>query len=125
MSRAYRQVPVSDSNLSCCVVLLADPAAGVVRYFLLYAQPFGAAHAVGNFCRVAEWITRVARRFFHLAVEHFYDDFFQVEPTSTAIVAQRCLHELFGVLGFVLDPTKSQTPSQNAVVLGVHFDLQH
>eukprot|EP00971_Amphidinium_carterae_P228538 4532902-Amphidinium_carterae.1 len=125
MSKAYRQVPVSDSNLSCCVVLLADPAAGAVRYFLLYAQPFGAALSVGNFCRVAEWITRVARRFFHLAIEHFYDDFFQVEPTRTAIVAQRCLHELFSVLGFVLDPTKSQAPSQNAVVLGVHFDLQH
>eukprot|EP00971_Amphidinium_carterae_P000276 5765-Amphidinium_carterae.1 len=77
MSRAYRQVPVSDSNLSCCVVLLTDPAAGIVRYFVLYAQPFGAAHAVANFCRVAEWLTRVARRFFHIAVEHFYDDFFQ------------------------------------------------
>eukprot|EP00971_Amphidinium_carterae_P051283 1009683-Amphidinium_carterae.1 len=89
MSRAYRQVPVSDTNLSCCVVLLADPTANVVRYFILYAQPFGAAHAVGNFCRVAEWLTRVARRFFHLAVDHFYDDFFQVEPSATAAIAQR------------------------------------
>eukprot|EP00971_Amphidinium_carterae_P315743 6276266-Amphidinium_carterae.1 len=100
-----------------------DPDANAVRYFVLYAQPFGAAHAVSNFYRVAEWLVRVARRYFHLAVEHFYDDFFLVEPESSAPVAQQCLQELFHILGFALDPAKSQPPSANAVVLGVHFDL--
>eukprot|EP00971_Amphidinium_carterae_P197066 3911328-Amphidinium_carterae.1 len=123
MRSAYRQVPVTDTNLACNVVMLMDPDANVVRYFILYAQPFGAAHAVSNFYRVAEWLVRVARRYFHLAVEHFYDDFFLVDTESSAPLAQLCLQELFH-LGFALDPQKSQPPSANAVVLGVHFDLQ-
>eukprot|EP00971_Amphidinium_carterae_P279456 5547589-Amphidinium_carterae.3 len=89
------------------------------------SDSLGAALAVANFCRLAEWLTRAARRFFHLAVEHFYDDFFLVEPSTTSSVAQRCLHEFFRTLGFQLDPRKSQPPTTNAVILGVHFDLQH
>eukprot|EP00971_Amphidinium_carterae_P349298 6490949-Amphidinium_carterae.1 len=93
MQSAYRQIPVSDTNLSCCVVMVADPDAHIVRYFVLYGQPFGAAHAV--------------------------------EPSKSAPVAQQCVHQLFQLLGFRLDPTKSQPPTVNAVVLGVHFDLQY
>eukprot|EP00971_Amphidinium_carterae_P270843 5374493-Amphidinium_carterae.1 len=54
MQSAYRQIPVSDSNLSCCVVMVADPDTNMIRYLVLYGQPFGAAHAVSNFYRVAE-----------------------------------------------------------------------
>eukprot|EP00971_Amphidinium_carterae_P324331 6445021-Amphidinium_carterae.1 len=54
LQSAYRQIPVSDTNLSCCVVMVADPDTNMVRYFVLYGQPFGAAHAVSNFYRVAE-----------------------------------------------------------------------
>eukprot|EP00971_Amphidinium_carterae_P111994 2218198-Amphidinium_carterae.1 len=30
MQSAYRQIPVSDTNLSCCVVMVADPDTNVV-----------------------------------------------------------------------------------------------
>eukprot|EP00971_Amphidinium_carterae_P341588 6480457-Amphidinium_carterae.1 len=98
MKAAYRQVPVSDSSLSFSIAALLNPDTGV-EYYELFGQPFGASNAVDNFYRLAHWIATVARRYFHLVVDHFFDDFFLVEPLQSAPFAQRCLHQLFSLLG--------------------------
>eukprot|EP00971_Amphidinium_carterae_P317063 6302924-Amphidinium_carterae.1 len=110
MKAAYRQVPVSDSSLSCAIAALFNPDTGI-EYYELFGQPFGASNAVDNFYRVAHWLATVARRYFHLAVDHFFDDFFLVEPASSASFAPHCLHQLFELLGLSLDPQKSQPPT--------------
>eukprot|EP00971_Amphidinium_carterae_P304057 6042445-Amphidinium_carterae.2 len=66
---------------------------------------------------------RVDRLYFHLVLDHFFDDFFLVEPHQSATFAQHCLHQLFSLLGLTLDPEKRQCPTQSPVVLGVQLDL--
>ena len=56
-----------------------------------------------------------------MAVDHFFDDFFIVEPSFTISSAVFCLQETFKVLGFQLDPDKSQQPSECCAILGILF----
>lgn len=88
----------------------------------LRAQPFGAGHAVPNFCRVSEWLARLHQNLYSMVVDHFFDDFFIVEPSTTADTALFVLKETFTALGFLLDPEKSQPPSEVQAVLGVVFN---
>ena len=76
-----------------------------------------------NFYRVAEWICRAARRLFHLVVDHFFDDYYYIEPAFSAPSACWCLRRFFQVLGFRFKPAKSQLPSPMFCCLGVLFDL--
>jgi len=76
MKGAYRQVPLADSQVSLSIAAVYDPAQKRAELFELYGQPFGAGHAVPNFYRVAEWLCRAVRRFYHINIEHFFDDFF-------------------------------------------------
>lgn len=57
----------------------------------IFGQPFGAGHAVPNFCRIAEWLARVMQRLYKTTTDHFFDDFFLVEPTATIDTAVFCL----------------------------------
>ena len=75
MQGAYRQVPLHPSDVKYAIAGVYDPSGRKVALFEMYGQPFGAGHAVPNFCRVSEWISRMLQRFFHLHVEHFFDDF--------------------------------------------------
>ena len=59
-----------------------------------------------------------------LPIDHFFDDFWVVEPKCLApsgVWAFRCLME---ACGFVLDPGKSQLPATVWFALGVAFDMQ-
>lgn len=85
----------------------------------MHGQPFGAGHAVPNFYRVAEWLSRLLVRAFGLVLDHFFDDFFLVSVTQESKTASFCLKEVFNILGFLLDPEKTQIPSETANVLGV------
>eukprot|EP00971_Amphidinium_carterae_P191775 3805073-Amphidinium_carterae.1 len=123
MKSAYRQIPISDSSLSVCITMVTHPGSNSVTYHELYGQPFGASHAVPNFCRVAEWLSRAGRRWLHLILDHFFDDYRLLDAEETAEFADECLCELFNLLGFVLDPEKAQRPSRLVTVLGVQFDL--
>lgn len=98
-----------------------NPELGQPSLHELRAQPFGAGHAVPNFCRVAEWLARLCQLMYHLFVDHFFDDFFLIEPAETANIGMFILKETFAVLGFSLDPEKSQPPAQLQAVLGVMF----
>ena len=64
------------NSLAPCDVRFAltavyDPTKDRVTLHEMYGQPFGAGHAVPNFCRVAEWISRVMQKLFHMLVDHF------------------------------------------------------
>ena len=121
MMGSYRQVPLSPSDVRYAVTAVYDPTAQEVKLHLMYGQPFGAGHSVPNFCRVSEWIARALQRLFFMAVDHFFDDFFIIEPSFTISSAVFCLQETFKVLGFQLDPDKSQQPSECCAILGILF----
>eukprot|EP00435_Cladocopium_sp_Y103_P071893 s30_g38.t1 len=119
MAGAYRQVPLCDTHVGISITAVYDPDSGEPALFELYGQPFGAAHAVPNFYRLAEWASRLLTRGFHLLIDHFFDDFFAVLPQPEASTTMFCVREAFKLLGLSLDPDKSQAPSEVAMVLGV------
>ena len=80
-----------------------NPDVDEVSLHEMYGQPFGAGHSVPNFCRVAEWISRCSVRLFHTFSDHFFDDFFCLEPSPTIESSLFCLKALFTELGFQLD----------------------
>ena len=62
MQGAYRQIPLPDSQVCISVTAVYNPAIQQADLFEIYGQPFGAGHAVPNFCRVAEFLARLCTR---------------------------------------------------------------
>eukprot|EP00435_Cladocopium_sp_Y103_P066764 s364_g29.t1 len=124
MQGAYRQVPLPDSQVSISITCVHNWDAQRPELYEIYGQPFGAGHSVPNFYRVAEWLSRALIRGYNLLVDHFFDDFFVIERQSCSTVAAFCLKESFDLLGFSLDPEKSQPPSDVAHILGVVFNCR-
>ena len=122
MKQAYRQVPLPDSQLSLSITGVYCPADDKVKFFELYGQPFGAAHAVPNFYRVAEWLNRALVRGFRVLLDQFFDDFFVVLRRREAEETMFVIKEAVALLGFVFDEEKSQLPANVAMVLGVAFN---
>ena len=119
MKGAYRQVPLCPKHVRYSITAVYSTDHHEVRFHEMFGQPFGAGHAVPNFCRVAEWISRCLQRMFTMVVDHFFDDFMIVEPEWSIHSAVFCLQEAFKLLGFALDPQKSQAPAAIVAVLGV------
>ena len=122
MKGAYRQVPLAPCDVRYSITAVWNPATQKAHFFEMFGQPFGAGHAVPNFCRVAEWLCRFLQRFFYLHVDHFFDDFFAIEPSITLTSGMFVMREAFKTLGFTLDPDKSQPPAQICAILGVLFN---
>ena len=121
MKGAYRQIPLAPADVRYAITAVYSPECKDVVLFEMYGQPFGAGHAVPNFCRVSEWLSRFLQRFFSLHVDHFFDDFFLIEPSRTIQAGIFVMKESFKILGFSLDPEKSQPPAEVGAVLGVLF----
>jgi len=124
MKGAYRQIPLADSNSSLSVTGVYCTRDKSAHFFLMHGQPFGAGHSVPNFYRVAEFINRVIIRHYKILMDHFFDDFYMVSKSSESKTSAFCLRETFRLLGFTLDPEKSQTPNEVAHILGVVFNTQ-
>ena len=124
MAGAYRQVPLPDSQVRIAVTAVYHWESGEVKLFEIYGQPFGAAAAVPNFYRLAEWACRLCIRGYQLLIDHFFDDYFVVLRPQEAESTMFCVKETFALLGLTLDPEKSQTPSDVAWVLGVAFNTK-
>ena len=124
MKGAYRQIPLADSNMQLSVTGVYCPHEQSAHFFLMHGQPFGAGHSVPNFYRVAEFINRIIIRQYKVLMDHFFDDFYMVSKSSESTTSAFCLRETFKLLGFVLDPEKSQVPSEVAHILGVVFNTQ-
>ena len=124
MEGAYRQVPLCDSQVSLSITAVFNPSTQQPALFEIFGQPFGAAHAVPNFYRLAEFASRLLTRAFNVLLDHFFDDFFAVLNQSEAEDSIFCLREGFSLLGLTLDKDKSQAPAQIAMVLGVAFNTR-
>ena len=51
---AYRQCPLLSSQTRVAITAVWNPLSKRVQFHEMYGQPFGAGHAVPNFCRIAE-----------------------------------------------------------------------
>ena len=72
---------------------------GRVEYYYLDGHTFGFRSAVLNFNAFPHLICAVARVFFNLPVDHFFDDFFIVDSRMAGDSGQRCLDLCLGYLG--------------------------
>ena len=120
---AYRQVALPDTQLGVAITAVFSPADNEVKLHELFGQPFGAGHAVPNFYRLAAWLNRASRRLLFIIIEHFFDDYFYLEPRFSAASATWALRRLAAALGVVLAPDKAQLPSQLLTSLGIVFDF--
>ena len=125
MKAAYRQVPLSDSDLKVALTCIFNPNNGKVDIHEMFGQPFGAGHAVPNFYRFAEWFQRVVCRLYGIACDHFFDDFWLVSRADLAEHALECVLQTASLLGIIFDPKKTQLPSEETEILGVIFDTSH
>jgi len=121
MKGAYRQVPLMFSQIIAAITAVLNTSGGFDLYEM-FGQPFGAGHAVPNFYRVAEWLCRATRRYFSIVMDHFFDDFFIVEPQFSIQSAVFCFRRACQLLGFELDSAKSQMPACMCGILGVLFN---
>ena len=124
MKSAYCQSPLAPEDVRYALTAVYSPQDSSVYLREMYGQPFGAGHAVPNFCRVAEWLSRCAQRLFHTFSDHFFDDFFCLEPQDTIESVIFCIKAMFEELGFALDPDKTQPPASVCAILGIHFLLK-
>ena len=122
MQGAYRQIPLTDKQVMVSITAVWNPLKRETQLFELYGQPFGAAHAVPNFYRVAEYASVLLTRAYSFLLDHFFDDFYYVEREDTSKVAMFCLKQSFELLGLKLDPDKSQPPALVSHILGVQFN---
>ena len=119
MKGAYRQIPLPDTQVPIAITAVCDPCTAEPKLFELFAQPFGAAHAVPNFYRVSEWLARLVVRSMGILLDHFFDDYYFVCRSKESESCSFALREAFRILGFALDDQKSQVPCEIAQVLGV------
>ena len=125
MKAAYRQVPLSDSDIKNSLTAVYCPGSSAPTVHEMFGQPFGAGHAVPNFYRFAEWFQRFICRYFCIFCDHFFDDFWIVSRDCYASHALHCLLTSAELLGIVFDADKTQSPSDQSEVLGVVFNTSH
>ena len=124
LKAAYRQVPLSEANVCVAITAVWNPFKANVEFHEMWGQPFGAGHAVPNFYRLAEWASRVTRRLLCLVLDHFFDDYWIVEPKCIAASGVWAFRRLMAAFGLKLDPEKAQLPCSVWHALGVYFDMQ-
>ena len=123
MRAAYRQCPLLSSQVCVAITAVFHPDKGV-RYHEMWGQPFGAGHAVPNFCRIAEHLARIIRKLLFIVTDHFFDDFWIIEPKISIDSAFWAFNKMMKLFGFAFDKEKEQLPRSVWQALGVVFDMQ-
>ena len=123
MKAAYRQIALAEHDIPAAITAIFNPSNDRVELHEMFAQPFGAGHAVPNFYRVAEWLCRLVVRLYGIQCDHFFDDYWIVDLPQNAQLSLECLLETANLLGIAFDPEKTQQPTSVAEVLGVVFDM--
>ena len=73
MSKAFRQVPLSDKVLRFCIITVWHPIEQNWVFYQMWCMPFGLAGAVLDFNRVSALLVAVARRWLAIPVLGYRD----------------------------------------------------
>ena len=119
MKKAYRQIPIHQSQERWTVVMLWHPEWGKWVFAEAKGLLFGLAGAVLAFNRVPAFIVAVARRWLAIPVNSFFDDFRIFDIMKSKGSANRFFKLLLrDVLGWRRDPAKEQPPATAVTFLG-------
>ena len=125
LKSAYKQVAVHPAHAALSVIAVTDPVSGNVKLFRALALMFGETAAVYAFLRISRALSTLASKLLDLVIVEFFDDFTQIEPTSTAESAQVAIEDLFDLLGWKISmKEKKRLPFDKIFTsLGVEVDL--
>ena len=121
MARAYRRIPVRDTRFT--VFALWSVERGRVEYFYLDGHNFGFRSAVLNFNAFPHLVCAIARLFFAVPCDHFFDDFLIVDLKCAGLSGQHALDFTLSLLGQSAEPSKRKPMSDSNVGLGVLIDV--
>ena len=96
---AYRQLALCASALQFACVTFWHPALQRAVAYVHLALPFGPRAAVINYNRVAQAVSGLLQRMFHLPCDNFFDDFWLVGPLH---LIQR-IFDMFGEVHALLN----------------------
>ena len=77
-----------------------------------------------NSCRIAEHLARIIRKLLYIVTDHFFDDFWIIEPQLTIDSAFWAFNMMMKLFGFAFDKEKEQLPRSVWHALGAVFDMQ-
>ena len=121
MARAYRRVPVATPWLT--VFAIWSVRRRRVEYYYLDGHCFGFTAAVLNFNAFPHLVCALARVFFAVPCDHFYDDYMLVDLALAGVSGQSCLALVHSLLGQSVEPKKRKPMGPRNVGLGVQMDL--
>ena len=127
-SRLHRQIPTREAGMCVVCVYSFDKGNEGPRFIEYWGHNFGNAAAVTNYYRTPVLCSQIARHFFAVPQEHYFDDFCTPDFKLGAELdsgANACITGIHDILGLKLEPTKNQPASTCNVFLGVECDLAH
>lgn len=122
LKSAYRVVPTNPQHRRYCVTTLHSPVHNQPVFVVLRGHSFGNSASVHNFGRLSQLISTILRNICKIPVNHYVDDFWALEASSTLPSALKVLNKVFEVLGFTATTDKEQM-GEKITLLGVRFDL--
>ena len=99
LSKAYKQVPVSQSSRPFAVLMVHHHETGRPVYFLSNSLPFGASASVFGFNRISRTLWHLASHCCKMMGGVFYDDFPFLEPANLCTLASQSYEGLLRALG--------------------------
>lgn len=118
---AYRVVPVRQPWYT--VFAIWSSVRRRVEFYYLDGHNFGHRSGVLNFNAFAHLAVAVARVFFAVPCDHFYDDFLIVDVDAAGSSAQDALADSLRLLGQSHEPKKRKPMGPTNVGLGVFIDV--
>ena len=127
-SRAIRQIPTREAGMCVVCVYSFDKGNEGPRFIEYWGHNFGNAASVTNYYRTPLLCAQIARHFFAVPQEHYFDDFCTPDFKLSSELdsgANECIIGIHDILGLKLEPKKNQPASTCNVFLGVECDLAH
>lgn len=121
--RAYRQVPVEDSQQRFHIICAWHPAQVRWMFAVLRGMAFGLASSVVNFNRVPYQLCAVARRWLAIPAVNFYDDCRLTTLQKHVPRTWSRWNKLISFVGYIFDEEKDCRMATLGPFLGIIEDL--
>ena len=100
LKAAYRQIPVRKDHLKYAYFSIYNHELATVEIYRSRTLPFGAAHSVYSFLRLAKMLHFIACKGPRLLTTNFYDDFILASGPDLQDSAKNCLELVFMFTGW-------------------------
>ena len=97
---AYRQVPIDPESRRFAVIVFCHPITKQHIFYIHNALPFGMKASVLIYNRLSQALTHIARTFFGIPMDNYFDDFWGVGRRRIAALQFRAFQLLNEVIGF-------------------------